>query len=316
MVMHRGLFLTSLCSVFIGTAVNEVRAQGAVADTNNYIMSDFEITNPMSTPLNGFWFTYGDRLTATEIDTIMGNSRVTSFDSSTGGPLYDSLYNYDVKTFPIGRTGEVGSRSMRFAYELGDRRLSCGGTCTYDPYVGFGLTFTTLMDTAGNNILDFTGATAISFWAKAEKDSITVNISVGTKDTTTNASDYGKTLTISGPEWKKYTISLVEPTGLTQPSWAAKKPFDLKRATGIGFGINRGMNSLAPSNTLLIDDVVIENWKYVDPAEVVAVRSPNRAHASRSGGRLQIQGSQVRFIRADGVRLSPFNMNGRVQPVR
>jgi hypothetical protein len=314
MVMHRGLLLTSFCSVFAGAALNEVRAQDVVPDTTNYNMSDFEISNPMSTPLNGFWFTYGDRLTPTEIDTVMGNSRITSFDSSSGGPLYDSLYNYDERTFPVGRSGVAGSRSMRFAYELGDRRLSCGAACTYDPYVGFGLTFTTMMDTAGYNILDLTGATAISFWAKAEKDSIMVNFSVGTKDTTPNTSDYGKTLKITGPEWKKYTISLVEPTGMTQPSWATKKSFDLKRATGIGFGINRGTNSLLPSNTLFIDDVVIENWQYVDPT--VAVRSPNRAHASRSAGRLQIQGSQVRFIRADGVRLSPFNMNGRVQPVR
>lgn len=233
-------------------------ASAGKADTSEYMMTDFESGQILGTPLNGYWYNYTDRNTATAIDTVFGNSRITSFDSS-GFPFTDSMGFYDARTFPVGRAGDSGTHSLRIAYALGDRKLSCGGTCSYDPYIGFGMRFTTMADT-----LNLTGATAITFWAKSEDSTVVMDISVGTRDTTTGASDYSQSFTI-GKEWKQYEIRLVPSADFKQPAWAARKPFNLAVATGVNFGISLGANAGRPVNGVLVDDLAIQHWEYVDP---------------------------------------------------
>lgn len=309
--MHRqkDRILKFVCAAVLGAAGGKALAQDAgTADTTNYIMTDFE-GSPLGTPLGGFWFFYTDMNTATVIDTVFGNSRITSLDSSLQ-PLYDSAYNYDVKTFPAGRTGEPGSRALRFAFELGDRPLSCGEACTYEPYVGFGMAFSWMPDT-----VDLTGATAISFWAKSEGDTVVTNVSLTLKDTISGSADYAQIFKISGPEWKQYTMKLEPSEDLKQPDWAVAKPFNLAHAAGLGFNVNRGQNPVDTAGAIQIDDIVIENWQYHYP-DNDAIRSRPRTAAGRGGWRLQIQGSQVRFIRTEGNRTVPVNLNGRALPLR
>jgi hypothetical protein len=296
----------------LGLAAGEVRAQAAV-DTNNTVIADFE-SNLQSTMWNGYWYHFDDANSVSAADsTLYGNSVITSLDS-LGNPFYDTSGYYDKRTYPLGHTGEADSHSSRMAFKLGDRLLSCGAACSYQPYVGWGLVLTTYRFNPADTF-DLTGATAISFWAKSDTDTVTVDYSLFIRDTS-NAPDYSQAIKI-GPQWTKYTISLnPATTKLQQPTWAAKKPFDLRHVAGMGFGFNRGENSKFPTNGMSIDDITIENWKYVEPPIIDGIRSWSRASASRAGYRLQIKGSQVHLIRADGNRITPFNLNGRAFPAR
>lgn len=307
-----GWIMATALAAAAGFGSKEARAQ-ATTDSN-FVLADFE-TNLQSTRWNGYWFHYDDAGTPAASDTTLrGNSKITSLDSM-GYPFYDDSGYYDKKTYPLGRTGEANTHSSRMAFSFGDRMLSCGTGCSYSPYVGWALIFTTLNGSSPNDTIDLTGAKAISFWAKSDTDTVTVDFSLIIRDSS-NAPDYSQVIHI-GPQWAKYTVSL-DPakTGLTQPTWAAKKAFNLKHAAGIGFGFNRGENSKVPANGMSIDDILIEGWTWKDPNEIDAIRPWARASASKAGWRLQIQGSQIRLMRMDGDRLMPFNMNGRALPVR
>lgn len=296
-----------------GMAAVEARAQAPV-DTNNTVIADFE-SNLMSTMWNGYWFHFNDAASASAADsTLYGNSTITSLDS-LGNPFYnDSTGEFDPRTYPLGHTGEPNTKSSRMAFKLGDRLLGCGAGCSYQPYVGWGLVLTTQRFNPSDTF-DLTGATAVSFWAKSDTDTVTVDYSLTIRDTI-NTSDYSVALKI-GPTWAKYTISLnPATTPLKQPTWAAKKPFDLRHVAGMGFGFNRGENSKFPTNGMSIDDITFENWRYIDPSLIEGIRSWSRASASRSAFRLQIKGSQVHLIRTDGDRITPFNLNGRAFPAR
>ena len=298
---HRNIVLGGILSAAAAAAAP---GYAAPADTADYVMTDFESGQILGTPLNGYWYNFTDRNTATSIDSIYGNSRLTSFDSS-GFPFTDSLGYYDARTFPPGRSGDSASHCLRFAYALGDRKLSCGAACSYEPYVGFGMRFTTMADT-----VDLTGATAISFWAKAEDSAVTVDVSVGTRDTTPNSADYGQTFTV-GPGWKQYTINLAPSGDFKQPTWAAHKTFNPKVATGVGFGINLGANKARPVNAVLIDDLVIQDWAYVDPNTIPDAIAAHRPAPAVGGLRAMRTSEGLRVVLPESYR----NRGGTLQAV-
>lgn len=270
--------------LFLGVAgiaglASPASAQTAPAD---WIVNDFEM-GTLSTPMNGFWYFFTDRNSATEIDTVMGNSSITSI-SESGTPFYDTVtFEPDARTFPPGRDSTT-KRALKFGYTLGDRRLGCGALCTYDPYVGFGLGFSTM-----TNTLDFSTSGGIAFWARAEKDSIIVNVSIGAEDTTVGAPDYSQRFKID-TVWKRYVINLVASDDFKQPAWGPRKPFNATLVKSMNFGVNRGENSVVTENALLVDDLVVIGWEYVDPSSVrrpLAGRAAARMDFSRSGGRVR-----------------------------
>lgn len=258
------------------------------ADTTDYVMSDFE-AGMLDTPLWGFWYVFTDRNTPTAVDTVMGNSFLTSFDS-TGFPLFDTLGFPDARTFPQGHDSS-STRALRFGYSLGDRKLSCGTACLYEPYVGFGVGFTTRFDT-----LDLTGATGIAFWAKTDSATVVMNVSVATRDSVTTAADYSKRVTVDAT-WKRYVIPLVAGPDFMQPSWSPKKPFKVTQVKGMGFGITRGDNPTQLTNAVTIDDLTVLGWKFVEPDIVIDPSSARRSAAPgamrlavrREGGRAHIR---------------------------
>lgn len=313
-----GLIISAAVAAVIGAIGENAEAAGAkaqtraYADTGNFVLANFE-QNMQSTQWNGYWFNYTDKYTPSAADsTVMGNSTLTSLDSN-GYPFYDTAGYYDARTYPIGRTGETDSHSYHMAFALGDRKLGCGTGCSYDPYVGWGLNFTTYQ-AAPHDTVDLTGATAISWWAKSDSDTVTVSFTVSTHDTTPNSADYAQTFKI-GPTWAKYTCNLVPSADFKQPSYAAHKPFDPRYVFGIGWGFNRGQNSKKPTDGIDLDDIVIEHWTDIPP-ESDAIRAASRAAAARAGWRLQVQGSQIRLVRPDGDKLVPLNLNGRALPTR
>lgn len=272
-----------------------------------YVMADFEGTDPLTTPLQGYWYFADDRYTPTANDMIPGNSLITSFDR-LGKPLLDSSGDYDSASLPTGHGGAEGTRSLRVAYVLGDRMLSCGGSCRYDPFIDFGLIFTTRAGT-----LDLTGAAEIAFWGKADSDTVTVDVAVGTDDTTQNAADYAQTFAI-GPAWTRCVIRLEPSAGFRQPERSAHKPFDLSRAYGLKFGINRGGNARAPVNGLSLDDVVIANWSAVGDTPD-AVGTPREAPRGIRPIRISPMAKRTGFgFRTNG--RAPVDARGRTIPIR
>jgi Carbohydrate binding domain (family 11) len=300
-----------------GLSVQSTQAQPV--DTVNYLLSDFE-NSVDGTPHNGGWFSWTDNNEKSfEDTTLLGNSRLTSVDSF-GQYFVDTNWNYLPESFPLGREGLPNTRSKRMGFALGDRKLSCGAECSYDPHVGWGVNFTYLGIHDPYKNFDLTGATAISFWAKSDSDTVTFSFTVSIKDTTVESPDYS-TLVKVGPEWKKYTIPLSTDV-LAQPSWATPKAFNLQMVTGVSFGFNRGQNSDHPTNGMSIDDVLIENWQYKappepepEPEEPISIKNGLRAASMRGKLPAQSYGPRVHFVTPNGRKL-PIDAAGRALPVR
>jgi len=258
--MHKTLKGGMLAGAFLlAAAFSPVSAAPAdtTLDTTDYLLDDFD-DQSASTPWWGFWFTFTDRNSKTVDTALMGNSFLTTHDSVSGTPLYDSLGFPLPEGWPRGHTGDSLDYGMRMGYVLGDRPLSCGTNCTYAPYVGLGVGFTT----QGGRFLNLRGATHFTFWAKADSGTVVVNVAIN--DTNTASEDYAQRFVIDST-WKKYSVALEASAALKQPEYGGKGPFDKTIITGAIFGINKGDNALRPANGITLDDVTIENWKFVDP---------------------------------------------------
>ncbi len=319
MVRLNGLVISMSIAAVIGAAGGKAEAAGAKAksrayvDTANFPLATFDY-GLGSGQWGGYWFQYTDGNSASAADsTVMGNSKFTAGDSVLGTPFPpDSITGaYDLRSFPYDRSGDTTLHSYHMGFALGDRKLSCGTACSYDPYIGWGMNFT--YKPAPDDTIDLTGSTGISFWAKSDSDTAYVSFSVATLDSTPGAADYSQVFRI-GPTWAKYTCKLVASADFAEPAYAAPKPFNPARATGIGWNFNRGLNAKHPTNGITIDDLYIDNWTPYPP-ENDAIRPLSRASA-HAGWRMQIQGSQVRIVRPDGDRLIPINLNGRALPAR
>jgi hypothetical protein len=247
---------------FVGLITAPVLAQDPPPDTTSFVMSDFE-NGRQTTPFWGYWYTYTDGKEVSAADTaLFGNSMVTSIDSN-GQNFTDSLGSPDDRTFPKGHDS-LSLNCQKFGYVLGSRKLSCGGTCNYEAHVGFGTGFTTQAQS-----LDMTGATSISFWAKADTAPLIMSVAVGTIDTVApNASDYSQLFSIT-TAWKEYKIFMKPSADLKQPTWSVVKSFNTKAVKGLGFGINRGDNPDHPTNAVYVDDVTIQNWRFIEPPVII-----------------------------------------------
>ena len=314
-----GLIISMAIAAVIGATGENADAASAkakaraYADTVNVALATFDYGRT-GTSWGGYWFQYSDQNSASAADTtVMGNSTFTAADSA-GNPLPNDTITgaYNPLSYPVDRSGDTTLHSYHMGFALGDRKLSCGAACSYDPYIGWGLNFT--YRPAPDDTIDLTGSTGISFWAKADTDTVTVSFSVSTLDSTPGAADYSQVFHI-GPTWAKYTCKLVASAEFAEPAYATPKPFNPAHATGIGWNFNRGLNAKHPTNGIVIDDIFIENWTEYPP-DPDAVRALSRASAAHSGWRLQVQGSQIRLVRPDGDRLIPLNLNGRALPAR
>ncbi|MBW8889594.1 MAG: hypothetical protein JF616_17700 [Fibrobacteres bacterium] len=285
----------------------------AYVDTVDYKLSTFDY-GLQAGSWGGYWFEYSDMNSAAASDTTLrGNSYFTAGDSITGAPFpnNDTSGAYDPRSYTLDRTGDTTLHSFHMGFALGNRKLSCGTACSYDPYIGWGMNFS--YRTPPDDTVDLTGSTGISFWAKADTDTAVVSFSVATLDSTPGAADYSQVFKI-GPTWAKYTCKLVASAEFAEPSYAAVKPFNPARATGMGWNFSKGLNAKHPTNGIEIDDLAIDHWTDYPPED--GIRSVSRASAAHAGWRLQIQGSQIRLVRPDGDRLLPLNLNGRALPAR
>lgn len=238
-------------------------AGGALGRADSTLLADFEFQTAGNS-LGGYFFFFDDRGDS-------GTSRITTADTL--------MYAWNSETFSAGAGGTQSA--LKLGFEFGKVAPKCGPGCSYAPMVGMG---THLMSGGAVNL---TGARSVSFWAKADAP-LQVSFSLGTSDITDNANF--STLLALGTEWKRYTIPLTSGPGgsLQQPSWGKEAAFDLSKAFSFGWGISQGDNDGMTKGAFYMDELVIDDWVYVDPT---ALRSRPASMAARpSEGRFDILG--------------------------
>lgn len=259
-----------------GLAMAALATSAPAAD---FVLSDFEAGGPTNN-LFGYWFFYGDASNE-------GNSKITTCDSITS--------TFD--TSSVAGPGNAGSAyTARLGFVYGDKMPTCGTACTYDQEVAIG----TDLRVGSDTVMNLTGATAVSFFAKAGKPvkvKFAVNLaSVG------DFAHYSQTLDV-GTGWKEYTVQLKASAAFSQPNWGKPVPWNSAQVQTLNWVITKALNKTLASDTLFIDDVKILGW---DPS---GVRMEKRI--ARSGMRLEngVQGltltvpstlrNQAGFIRID-----------------
>jgi hypothetical protein len=270
----------------VGTAAMAVTA----APTDSTVVADFNLqTNKNNT--EGFWFYVTDKGSG-------GNSKVTSGDTTMNPPIFSAT------SFGDNAYGIVGY-SGRMEFELGTVKPACGAGCTYPNEVTFGTNVEQILDVSP---LDITGATAISFWARATP---AANISVIflTKDITDYS--WARAAVPATPVWKRYTANFSGTTGIVFKSTYGQgkdKALTLNKVQGINFAIQKdATNPTLTKGELLIDDLTIHGWK--DP-NAAGIRELSHASMSKAV-RASAEGKTLRFAVPEAYR----NIAGTVAAV-
>jgi hypothetical protein len=118
--------------------------------------------------------------------------------------------------------------------------------------------------------LDLTGATAITFWAKADAPAKTL-FSLGTSEVKDNGK-FAKLITIT-TSWTKYTVSLAG-SDLKQPSWAKQVAFNPKECVDLAWSVSKGDNAGMAGGAVYLDHIAVSNWE--PPVEPISVRRQQR----------------------------------------
>ncbi|MDB5106459.1 MAG: hypothetical protein JWP91_4148 [Fibrobacteres bacterium] len=246
-------------------------AKAVAADST--IVADFETQTNMNN-IQGFWFYVTDQGSG-------GNSKVTSGDTTANPPIFGPT--------SFGENATAGGMySGRMAYTLGTVKPACGAGCTYPNEVTFGTNVEPILATTQ---LDITGATSISFWAKA-----TPAVTISVIFLTTDITDYSwaRAAVPVTSTWKRYTANFSGTSGIVFKSTYGQgkdKPLNLKLLQGLNFAIQKdASNPNATSGELLIDDLTINGWK----SPLAGIRDVSRSNLSQAL-RASADGKSLRF---------------------
>jgi hypothetical protein len=219
----------------------------------DFLLNDFE-SGGSTNNLFGYWFYYNDAPNK-------GNSRILTCDSVSGA--FDSS--------SLSLPGYGGSAAAgRMGWAFGDKNPSCGDSCSYDPEVGFGTDLR-----SGDSVANLTGATAITFWAKANK-AVKI-LFVINLNTVKDYSNYRQTLDV-GTDWRLFTVNLKASAAFAQPTWGKPVAWDPTQVTTINWVATMALNKTLASDTLIVDDIKILGW---DPLAVPVLGGPT-AHGSNA----------------------------------
>jgi hypothetical protein len=180
-----------------------------------------------------------------------GNSIITSGDTTSSPPLFDG------KSYGPGYGS--GGYSGILSFSFGTKTPTCGAACTYAPEVALGLNIRGLSYlNPGDTVLNLTGATALTFMAKATAP-ISLNVVIGTADITDYAR-YRKSIQVT-TEWKLFSVELKKSDQFMQPSWGVQKPFNTAMINTLDLLISKTDNPSWTGGTLYLDDVKIVGWQ-------------------------------------------------------
>lgn len=212
-----------------------------------------------------------------------GNSSITNFKKLTALD-YEEFSSTPDSGNPNGSVGHGAAISFQF----GNKKPHFGpkDKDTFGCFVGIG---TELI--SHGNCIDLTGASHISYWAKAS-DTIQVNFTVATMQGRFSFfTSYYQVLHTITPEWKQFFVYLREKNSynpkdsmyLAQPEWvidekpkhpADKKclailPFDISRVTMLKWGLegageadHKNVGWDKKSGSLIVDDIVVHNYSW------------------------------------------------------
>lgn len=228
-------------AVLMPIAVNAAAGDSAVVD-------DFESGTNQNKFL-AYTFYYNDSKDG-------GNTVIASAKASGAELLYDAALS-------VGEGAGGSAKALKLEFTFGSvKPKGCGGTCAYGNMAGMGTGFV-----ADGQVLNMTGATAISFWAKAS-----ANMAMRVEIATEGVKDFGYHMNAPQltPTWTKITIPLIEGPDLQQPTWAEEVPFDLTKMQKIQFAISADDNpSTLTGGTVYIDDIVVHGYKWVPPSACI-----------------------------------------------
>jgi hypothetical protein len=200
-----------------------------------------------------YWYFYNDVVN-------LGTSKVISSKPGTGTEL---LFD---PTLSIG-VDEAGGKAAKLQYQMGPTPLSCGGTCTFGQFVGMGTDLT-----PSKKALDLTGATKITYKAKAEAPTTVVfqvNITSVTSQTGDQAFAVHEVTHNIGTSWKTFEAVFSETAlkdALKQPSWAKPLvPFNPKEVEKIAWKVSMDAATNPLAGTILIDSVVVRGYTWPNP---------------------------------------------------
>jgi hypothetical protein len=194
-----------------------------------------------------------------------GTSVVTSGDTIANPSLIDS----NSFASPGYGTSQV---CLKMAYKYGTTRPhgDAPDTSSYDPEVGL---FTAIYDDSSNAWADFTGATKVSFWAKADKPT-KIRFAAATPEVIDYAF-WGDDFTV-GTAWKQFNLDFSAKT-FAQPDWkSAAVPFNIKKISEFLLGISQA-NNPGTGGTLYLDDVTVTGWKPKGAEVPTVLRAQGRA---------------------------------------
>ncbi len=229
-----------------------VSMSAGAARAQDALMDDFEGGSNQNKFMS-YWYYYNDAAN-------QGTSKVNSSKPGTGVEL---LFDPSVS---IG-VDESGGKAAKIDYEMGPTPLSCGGTCTFGQFIGFGTDFT-----PSKKALDMTGATKITYKAKAAAPTVAV-VQVAITSVTTQTGDqqfavHEVTHNI-GTSWKTYEVALSETAlkdALKQPSWAKPAvPFNPKECEKISWKISMDAATNPLKGIILIDSVMVKSYVWPNP---------------------------------------------------
>jgi hypothetical protein len=213
----------------------------------------------------------------TDVDSH-GNSRLTVGDTN-----YDPV-ECDTTCFGPGYGSAGYAFKMGFVY--GDSMPHGDGLDTghFDPEMNLE---TQVLDTLGSPGGDLTGATSVSFWAKADKN-LAVRFIVG-QTTITDYAYHGQDIAVT-TQWKKFTITFSDTAKFHQPDWAGEKvPFDIAHINSFDFNISKGNNASVTGADFYLDDFTVQGWAYHPSAiRFGARRSASAFSAVQSGRSLKV----------------------------
>nr|MDQ3001856.1 hypothetical protein [Fibrobacterota bacterium] len=229
----------------VSMAAGAARAQDALLD-------NFEAGTNQNKFMS-YWYYYNDAVNS-------GTSKVLSSKPGMGVEL---LFD---PTVSLG-VDEAGGKAAKIEYEMGPAPLSCGGTCTFGQFVGMGTDLT-----PSKKALDLTGATKITYKAKALAPTVVV-FQVTITSVSTQVGDqafavHEVTHTI-GTSWKTYEVALSETAlkdALKQPSWAKPAvPFNPKEVEKIAWKVSMDAATNPVKGTILIDSVLVKGYVWPNP---------------------------------------------------
>lgn len=242
------------------------------AANDSTLVADFELQTNKNL-IDGFWFYQDDKGSG-------GNSKIVSGDTTVNPVIFSAA------SFGEPSSGIVGY-SGKMEYDMGTIKPSCGAGCTYSNEVTFGCNLEPMVGTIP---LDITGATAISFWAKATP-ATKISIIFLTKDITDYS--WARAEVPVTAAWAHYTVNLSGTTGLyfkATYGQAKDKPLTLSKLVDLNFAIQKDSNPGLTHGTFLIDNLVINGWK----SPLAGVRDVARSSLSRAL-RTAADGKSLRF---------------------